>query len=35
MGTPIHGWIGQLIVGAVGAIILIFLCRVVTSRNPQ
>ena len=29
-----YGWIGQLIVGAVGAIILIFLYRVVTSRNP-
>lgn len=27
-------WIGQLIVGAIGAIILIFLYRLVTSRNP-
>ena len=34
MGYTYGGWIGQLVVGAVGAIILIFLYRVVTSRNP-
>ena len=35
IGYTYDGWIGQLIVGAIGAIILIFLYRVVTRPNPQ
>ena len=35
IGYTYGGWLGQLGVGAVGAIVLIFLYRVVTSRNPQ
>ena len=34
MGYTYGGWIGQLIVGAIGAIALIFAYRVITSRNP-
>ncbi len=35
IGYTYGGWLGQLGVGAVGAIILIFLYRLVTSRNPS
>ena len=34
MGYTYGGWAGQLIVGAIGAIVLIFAYRVITSRNP-
>lgn len=34
IGYTYGGWLGQLGVGAIGAIILIFLYRLVTSRNP-
>jgi uncharacterized membrane protein YeaQ/YmgE (transglycosylase-associated protein family) len=35
IGYTYGGWLGQLGVGAVGAIVLIYLYRVVTSRNPS
>jgi uncharacterized membrane protein YeaQ/YmgE (transglycosylase-associated protein family) len=34
IGYTYGGWLGQLGVGAIGAIILIFAYRLVTSRNP-
>ena len=34
IGYTYGGWVGQLGVGAVGAIVLIFVYRLVTSRNP-
>jgi uncharacterized membrane protein YeaQ/YmgE (transglycosylase-associated protein family) len=34
IGYTYGGWLGQLGVGAVGAIVLIFVYRLVTSRNP-
>ena len=34
IGYTYGGWLGQLGVGAIGAIILIFVYRLVTSRNP-
>ncbi len=35
IGYTYGGWVGQLIVGAVGAIILIWLWRVIRGRSPR
>jgi uncharacterized membrane protein YeaQ/YmgE (transglycosylase-associated protein family) len=35
IGYTYGGWLGQLGVGAVGAIVLIYLYRLVTSKNPR